>query len=146
MPAIIGAAQQHIDLFLEYAAVERGLSSNTLSSYSTDLISAAAFFTHRASRDDWSWDQLDVESFTAYMDDLNERGYATTSRARKIASLRACMRFLNEEGITKSDVLATVRAPKGGKTLPKALSIEDMNTLLDSLLSETSPQVCVTGP
>ena len=139
MPAIIGAAQQHIDLFLEYAAVERGLSSNTLSSYSTDLISAAAFFTQRASNAGWSWDQLDVESFTAYMDDLNERGYATTSRARKIASLRACMRFLNEEGITKSDVLATVRAPKGGKTLPKALSIEDMNTLLDSLLSETSP-------
>ena len=139
MPATLGPAQHHIDLFLEYAAVERGLAGNTLSSYSTDLTSAAEFFSRRAGNPGWSWDQLDVEAFTAYMDDLDERGYATTSRARKIASLRACMRFLNEEGITNSDVLASVRAPKGGKTLPKALSVEDMNTLLDSLLSETSP-------
>ncbi len=139
MPATLGAARQHIDLFLEYAAVERGLSRNTLSAYSADLTNAAEFFALRASSADWSWDQLDVEAFTAYMDDLDERGYATTSRARKIASLRACMRFLNDEGITASNVLATVRAPKGGKTLPKALTIDEMNTLLDSLLSETSP-------
>ena len=135
----MGPARQHIDLFLEYAAVERGLSRNTLSSYSADLTSAAEFFSQRAGNSGWSWDQLDEEAFTAYMDDLDERGYATTSRARKIASLRACMRFLSEEGVTRTNVLANVRAPKGGKTLPKALSIEEMNMLLDSLLSETSP-------
>lgn len=139
MPATLGAAQHHIDLFLEYAAVERGLSSNTLSSYSADLANAAEFFARRASNPGWTWDLLDDDAFTAYMDDLDERGYATTSRARKIASLRACMRFLSEEGITRTNVLANVRAPKGGKTLPKALSIDEMNSLLDSLLSETSP-------
>ena len=139
MPATLGPAQRHIDLFLEYAAVERGLSGNTLSSYSADLANAAEFFAHRAGDSDWTWEQLDDAAFTAYMDDLDERGYATTSRARKIASLRACMRFLSEEGITQTNVLANVRAPRGGKTLPKALSIEEMNLLLDSLLSETSP-------
>ena len=139
MPATLGAAQRHIDLFLEYAAVERGLSSNTLSSYSADLTNAADFFANRAGNPDWTWELLDDDAFTAYMDDLDERGYATTSRARKIASLRACMRFLSEEGITKKNVLANVRAPRGGKTLPKALSIEEMDMLLDSLLSETTP-------
>ena len=139
MPATLGPAQRHIDLFLEYAAVERGLSGNTLSSYSADLTNAAEFFARRASNPDWTWEQLDDEAFTAYMDDLDERGYATTSRARKIASLRACMRFLSEEGITQTNVLANVRAPRGGKALPKALSIEEMDLLLDSLLSETSP-------
>ena len=139
MPATLGPAQRHIDLFLEYAAVERGLSGNTLSSYSADLTNAAEFFARRASNPGWTWEQLDDEAFTAYMDDLDERGYATTSRARKIASLRACMRFLSEEGITKTNVLANVRAPRGGKTLPKAMSIEEMDLLLDSLLSETSP-------
>ena len=139
MPATLGAAQRHIDLFLEYAAVERGLSSNTLSSYSADLTNAAEFFARRAGNPDWTWEQLDDAAFTAYMDDLDERGYATTSRARKIASLRACMRFLSEEGITQTNVLANVRAPRGGKTLPKAMSIEEMDLLLDSLLSETSP-------
>ena len=139
MATTLGAAQHHIDLFLEYAAVERGLSSNTLSSYSADLSNAAEFFALRARNAGWTWDQLDQDAFTAYMDDLDERGYATTSRARKIASLRACMRFLNEEGITDSNVLANVRAPRGGKTLPKALSIDEMDLLLDSLLSETTP-------
>ena len=129
-----------IDLFLEYAAVERGLSSNTLSSYSADLTNAAEFFAHRAGDSDWTWEQLDDDAFhgvhgrpgrTRVCDNL------PCTKNRLAAGLHAGSSA--KKALTKTNVLANVRAPRGGKTLPKALSIEEMDLLLDSLLSETSP-------
>ncbi len=140
----LDSAQRQIDQFLDYIAVERGLARNTLDAYQSDLEAAGKFFADRSGgpaspNGGWSWDQLDRESLADYFSDMEERGYSEATRARKIASLRTCVKFLSDEGVLNSSVVDAVRAPKGGKRLPKALSIEEMGQLLDSLLRETSP-------
>ncbi len=129
---------------MDYLAVERGLAKNTLEAYASDLEAAIDFFASRSNgaaafNGGWTWERLDREALTEYLEDLEDRGYSPATRSRKIASLRTCVKFLHEEGVVKSDLMTSVRTPKGGNPLPKALPVDEMISLLDSLMEDTSP-------
>ena len=131
----------HIIAFLEHLAGERGLSENTIDAYRNDLAGLTEFvagpnYQNSAPID---WNQFDEERVAEYVRSLDDRGYSSSTRSRKIASLRSFMRFLRAEGITNDLATRRLKSPRGGKPLPKSLTIDEIEALLDEVSNAESP-------
>ena len=123
---------QEVEKFLNYMAVERGVSPNTLSAYRNDLSQLVAFLEDRLRKGPVGhiWERADPGELSAYVLHLHERGYSDKTRARKVASARSLFSFLVEEGVLESDPTENLSAPRLGRSLPKTLSIEEVEALL----------------
>jgi integrase/recombinase XerD len=115
-----------IDRFLHYLAVERGLSANTISAYSSDLQEIKGFL---AANGISSWDEMNRDHVSAYLQSLGKR-LAERSKARHIASLRAFFKHLQGVGAIHQNPTARVTFPKAGLSLPKVLSGSEVEALL----------------
>jgi integrase/recombinase XerD len=115
-----------IDLFLDMLAAERGASVNTLDAYRRDLagfaadLSAAGKSVASAASDD----------LRAHLGRLAKRGLATASVARRLSAIRQLYRFLYAEGHRADDPAAVLDGPKRGRSLPKVLSVKQVDDLL----------------
>ncbi len=113
-----------IEAFLEMMSVERGASENTLAGYRRDLEDAAESIngdlTAAGSHD-----------IRAYLDSVAARGFAASSQARKLSSLRQFFRFLYAENMRPDDPTGTLDSPKKSLTLPKTMSEAETGRLLD---------------
>ena len=112
--------------YLDYARVERGLAANSISNYQRDLIHFYKFL-HGRGRSFADADRDDVRAFLAA---LYGGGLSARSVARHLISLRNFFRFLAKEGRIHSDPTAEVDAPKLAQTLPRYLTLEEVDTLL----------------
>ena len=115
--------------FLDHMAVERGVSANTLSAYRNDLTQLAGYLSDRTG-DPVDWGRADPDSIAAYVLELHERGYADTTRARKVASARSFFAFLVDEGLIEEDPSRHISSPRVGRSLPNALTIDEVDRLL----------------
>ena len=126
--------QEQIDEFLDYVATERGYSENTLAAYRTDLGQFAEFLsdysTQKKKEPPTEWNQIDKNHIVDYMLAMKERGYASSTVARKVAATKSFFHFLKEEGSVTDDPTLKLESPKVKKHLPKAISIEDVERLL----------------
>jgi integrase/recombinase XerD len=110
-----------IELFLDMLAAERGASVNTLDAYRRDLADFSAG-TDVASADN--------DALRAYLGKLAKRGLAPASVARRLSAIRQLYRFLYSEGHRSDDPAAAIEGPKRGRTLPKVLSVKQVDNLL----------------
>jgi integrase/recombinase XerD len=121
-PAAPDAAVQE---FLDFLRYERGVSPNTIAAYGRDLAAYAAFLAARkvtpagAAEDD----------VRAYVDGPGGEG-ASSSVARRIASLRGFYAYLVREGARDDDPAARLRTPKKPQDLPRVLSVDEVGRLL----------------
>jgi integrase/recombinase XerD len=117
-----------IALFLDMLAAERGAGKNTLAAYTRDL---EDFSVHlgggKAQRTLANATTDDVRAFLA---GLGKRGFATASMARRLSAIRQLYRFLYAEGHRRDDPAAIIEGPKRGRTIPKVLSIAQVDHLL----------------
>ena len=123
---------ESVEKFLSYMTVERGVSPNTLAAYRNDLYQLVEFLG--ADKDAASpavvFSQVRPEEMTAFVLHLHEREYADTTRARKVASARSFFGFLVEEGMVAADPTEDLSSPRLGRSLPNALTIEEVESLL----------------
>jgi integrase/recombinase XerC len=118
---------RQLDAYFEYLKNERRLSSHTLSSYRHDLDTLAAFcVTHGI--DDWR--TLTAQQARAFAAQLHRQGLAGRSIARALSSARSFQRYLLREGLAAHNAFTGVAAPKAGKRLPKALSVDQAARLM----------------
>ncbi len=131
-----------IKTFLDYLTVERGLSANTRDAYASDLEQLAMFIRDNSNSvvADVDWKRLDRGNIEQYIQDLENRGYSATTRARKIASMRSFMRFLHDEDIFSDNPGLRLRSPRIGKALPKTLRVDEVAQLLDSIPQIKRPE------
>ena len=115
-----------IELFLDMIAAERGASRNTLDAYRRDL----ADFSADLSGAGGSIAAADSDELRAYLGRLTKRGLAATSVARRLSAIRQLYRFLYSEGQRGDDPAAVIEGPKRGRSLPKVLSIQQVDELL----------------
>ena len=118
--------QAVIDQFLDALWLERGLSENTLSAYRSDLYSYAGWLA-AASRDLL---QSRPEDILAYLATLT--GKSARTSARRLSSLRRFFQYLAREGRIDHDPCARIAAPRIGRPLPKSLTEEEVESLLDA--------------
>ena len=84
-----------VNLFINYLSVERGLSSNTLSAYRSDLYQLCHFLsTKDFDLDRTNWVLVNSTHIAQFKSNLELKGYAITSLARKIATIRSFFSFL----------------------------------------------------
>ncbi len=115
--------------FLGWLAVEKGRSPNTISAYRRDLIAATeAFLTAGKSLEDASTSDLE-----RYLEQRTSSGQAVSSVTRLASTFRGYFRFLVEEEIRLDDPTADLGARRSGMALPKALRVDQISTLLESV-------------
>ncbi|WP_419905932.1 site-specific tyrosine recombinase XerD [Kiloniella sp.] len=117
-----------ISLFLEMMAAERGASLNTLQAYQRDLERFADFLKGQGQRPDRATPS-DVRS---YLEDLTAEDLSPRTQARHLSSLKQYFLFLMEEGIRNDNPVGEINPPKIGQSLPKFLSVDDTERLLDT--------------
>jgi integrase/recombinase XerD len=127
MPPRSKSNQGLIELFLEMLAAERGASENTLSAYARDLEN----FTADLGASGNTIAAATGDQLRAYLGRLAKRGLAAASVARHLSAIRQLYRFLYAEGHRSDDPAAAIEGPKRGRSLPKVLSIAEVDGLLE---------------
>ncbi|MEA2953729.1 MAG: integrase/recombinase XerD [Alphaproteobacteria bacterium] len=115
-----------IELFLDMLAAERGAGVNTLSAYRRDLNDLSAYLGAGVA----NIAKATTDHLRTYLGTLATRGFKASSVARRLSAMRQLYRFLYAEGHRRDDPAAVLEGPKRGLTLPKILSIADVDRLL----------------
>lgn len=118
------------DSYLRQLSIERGLSKNTILSYRRDLANYQRFLEERAISSLSSVSEQDVTSYVQWL--VQSRGMSASSVARMLAAVRGLHKFLLNEGELASDVAAAVAPPKAMRRLPKAITLEQVEALLEA--------------
>lgn len=118
----------YLALFEEYLVVELGLADNTRAAYLRDLrLLQKALGLQEAE----ALLQVSRRQLLAYMVQLKQAGRSASTIARKLASIKAFYRFLTAERYIRRDPAAVLEAAKKGLQLPKVLSVDEVDRLLD---------------
>ena len=119
--------RRRIDDFLHYLETEKQCSENTISAYRNDLNQFVDF----AAKETSSWEEIRKSNLVAYVRALRSRNYASSTVARKVAAVKSFFHFMLDQDILDDDPTATLDSPKVTKRLPKILSPEEIEALLD---------------
>jgi len=117
---------QWISSFLEAKAAELGAARNTQIAYATDLKDFLKFIEDR----DSNFATADRSIVEEYLVQCASIGLATATKARRLSSIKQLFCFLFEENLRKDNPAIQVRGPRKDKHLPKALSVADVEKLL----------------
>ncbi|OGR10892.1 MAG: site-specific tyrosine recombinase XerD [Desulfobacterales bacterium RIFOXYA12_FULL_46_15] len=114
--------------YLDYLIIEKGLSKNSLMSYSADL---AQFLTFLEKNKIGFVNGVDLTVILAWLIDLAKNGLSAKSRARHLISVRGFFKYLLNEKVISANPLKNVGIPKTGVSLPKFLTVQEVSALLD---------------
>jgi len=128
----LDASARAIDRFLDAAWMERGLSKNTLSAYRTDLLALARWIAPSGK----PITEAGREDVLGFIAGRAEGGARPRSSARQLSSFRRFFRWLLRERGAGEDPTAEISMPKIGRPLPKSLSEEEVEALLDAPKTE----------
>ena len=118
----------YLALFQEYLTVELGLAKNTQLAYMRDLRLLMKSLQLKA---DEELLQVSRQQLIAYLVRLKQEGRAASTVARKLASIKAFYRFLTTERYIRRNPAEVLEAASRGLHLPKVLSVQEVERLLD---------------
>ncbi|PJJ72465.1 integrase/recombinase XerD [Diaminobutyricimonas aerilata] len=133
MPDAADPLPEALRRYLRHVAIERGLSQNTVGAYRRDLQRYLDFLAERGVAGP---DRITPGEVTAFV--AASAGQAATSRARILSSVRGFHRFLVDERLAPTDAASDVPTPKLPSRLPKALTIDQVERLLDAPERDTA--------
>jgi len=117
-----------VEAFLEMLSAERGAAANTLDAYRRDIEDFLGFLEgHGRGGEDAT-----AEDIRAYLARLADLGLKSSSQARRLSALKQFEKFLFVEGLRADDPTTTVEAPKKALALPKILSVDDVDRLIET--------------
>ena len=120
-----------IERFLQYLRVERNASDLTIKSYGEDLAALTDYLTEARGQTPAPGD-VSVPELRGYAAAMHEAGYAKTTIARRLASMRSFYRFGQREGWAAINPAKPLRNPRKSRTLPHFLSIDDLGRLFEA--------------
>lgn len=129
--------------FLSALSVEKGSSNNTLDAYRNDLSQFAAFVRKQTAKSEGAqlgWEVVDRSLLLNYLVNLRERSYAPATMARKVAAVKSFFNFLVAEGRLEKSPAEGIAGPKVGKSLPKAISVDEVERLLEQPDKRSTPE------
>ncbi len=135
--------EEAIASFLSALSIEKGFSNNTLDAYRNDLRQFKDFAREQLPKDDGpepSWPSVDKSLVLNYMVNLRERSYAPATTARKVAAIKSFFNFLVAEGVLEKNPAEGIAGPKVGKSLPRSISVEEVERLLQQPAKLATPE------
>jgi len=121
--------------FLQYLAVERGLSPRTVEAYGEDLAQLGAWLAQRGEATEWR--RLGSDSIRAFIAAQHRQGISSRSLQRRLSAVRSFYRWLVREGAAVSNPADGVRAPRLARKLPNVLDADEVAAFLE--LPEGAP-------
>lgn len=118
---------RYLNKFITYLDIEKNYSKYTILNYRLDLEEFFEFI------DKTPIEKVDYLFLRRFLARLRTKKHRPRTLARKLSSLRSFFKFLNREGLIKENPAALVMSPKLDKILPKFLSEDEMNRLIDSV-------------
>lgn len=115
-----------LGLFIEYLSVEVGASINTRAAYKRDLKLFKEYFEEK------SLYKITRDEIRTYLNYLKEQEYAASTIARKLAAIKSFYKFMVAEKYLVINPAETLEASNKGIKLPKVLSIEEVEKLLNT--------------
>jgi integrase/recombinase XerD len=128
----VSPLERSVDHYLRHAAIERGLSANTIAAYRRDLSSYLALLDSLGISTPEGIGQGDVSAFAQQLRTRPDAPLTASSMARMLSSVRNFHRFLLDEGVVETNVAAEITPPKLASRLPKAITVEQMAAVLDA--------------
>lgn len=122
--------ERELERYIRYVTLERGRSPHTVSAYRSDLGHYLAWLEARSVG---SGSKVSADHVRDYVGALS--GTRTTV-ARKLSSIKNFHRFLLDEGVVLDDVTRDLHAPKLPGRLPKALTVAQVQDLLDAVVGD----------
>ena len=133
--------QRQIDAYLRHLTIERGMAKNTLAAYSRDLKRYQEYLVDLGISEPSEVTKLQVAAFGEQL--VTKFGLKATSVARVLSGVRGLHRFWLMEQVTVNDVSATIKPPNPAKRLPKAISLSDVEKLLDAAGPEPGDEAAI---
>ncbi len=129
-----------VSAFLNHLKTERRASEHTMRSYQHDLGLYCNYLgtTQGEGADPTAADPIRLRRYSAW---LTGQGYAASTVARRLASLRSFFRYLRRLGSVSADPSAGLRNPKQPRRLPRLLCVDDVIRLLDGIPTDLPPGV-----
>jgi integrase/recombinase XerD len=130
-----------ISQFLNFLAVEKNASNNTISAYKNDLAQFEKFAANgSAATGKEVWQGVKGETVVGFVSDLRDRSYKDATVARKVAAVKSFFGFLSSEGVVEADPTEQLKSPQVGKTLPRALTVAEVDELLEQPARRSTPE------
>lgn len=127
--------------FLTFMSVEKGSATNTISAYRNDLEQFRVFVADRPANGVLpDWCDVNPDLLEGYVAHLREKEYADATVARKVAAVKSFFSYLTAEGIVPADPTESLSSPRVGKSLPKALSVREVDELLEQPRKRSTPE------
>ncbi len=117
---------RHVPLFLDYLSVEKGLATNSLEAYRSDLEAFGCFLRERG----LSTAEVSRGEIVRFFGERRATGMSPRSIARATSALRGFFKFLTAEKIVAEDPTSDLENPRKWSVLPKSLSPEEVSLLL----------------
>ena len=128
-PPAVADVELDVAAYLRNLRDARQLSPHTLTAYRRDLAEFTGFLTRRFERPEWQWSEVDRAALRAFLGELNRRGLARRSIARKLSAVRSFLRFLHREEVVAANPARAVRSPKLDRRLPGWLTRAEVESL-----------------
>lgn len=129
---------QAIDDYTVFLTVEKGASRNTIEAYSNDVRKFAQYLEQEEIT---RWEQVEHSTIRGYLAMMQREDLTNTTRARNVAALKSFFRFLYMEKYTAYNLGEVLDSPRKEKVLPKYLTIEEVERLLNAP-DVTTPNGC----
>jgi integrase/recombinase XerD len=126
--------------FLEFLSVEKGASGNTIAAYRNDLGQLEDFIAGKKNGHLIQWPLVNQNQVMEYILHLKSQSYAEATVARKVAAVKSFFSFLQAEGKLKANPTEQLASPKVGKMLPKPLSVQEIDELLEQPARRSTPE------
>jgi integrase/recombinase XerD len=124
-----------VERFLHSLEHERHFSLNTVAAYRNDLSQFRLYLGNQDGEEGDGaapdWDQISPEHIEGFLEHLKDQQYAPSTIARKIAAIKSFSSWMYRRDILEEDVASAISSPKVEKYVPKAISPDEVQRLLD---------------
>ena len=124
--------EKAIRAFLNYLDVERGSSRETIRAYQSDLRQFVTFLKTDGRETVPDPLRIDAPLIRRFLVWLSARQDKKSSQARKLAAVRCLFRFLHQRGLVPDNPVAQVRTPRQGRYLPRVMTKDEAERLMES--------------
>lgn len=133
--------EKELRTFLKHLQTEHNYSDNTVAAYRNDL-NQFLKFVRRQPHALETWSDASAETVRNYVDYMKnrERPYASSSIARKVAAVKSFFNYLHARSRIETNPADAIDSPKVKKQLPKTLTTEDVERLLQAPLKKETPK------
>lgn len=127
--------KENINDYLDYVYIEKMLSENTKEAYQNDLNHFTSFLNKE--RQINMIDQIKKDDIITYIEYLKNKKLSTRSINRHIVSIKNFFKYMIKLQKINNNPADNIELPKLKQSLPKVLTIEEVNKLLD--INPTNP-------